>query len=167
MSETGAPTADGKLARLAGLPLFSFGTLMDDGVLELVSGQSRSDLHVEPVVLVDHVQREVIGESFPVLLPQPGGRAPGTLIFGLNQTAMQRILFFEGEEYALDALEVELDGRPVAACHFRDANTYRTGDRTWDLGTWQQSSRAEFLPRARRYMALYGTMSKREADAHW
>ena len=140
---------------------------MDDAVLELVSGQPRGELRVEHVVLRDHVQREVIGESFPVLLAQPGGRASGTLIFGLSGTAMQRILFFEGEEYALGALEVEFDGQVVAACHFRDANTYRTGSTIWDLASWQTQARAEFLPRARRYMALYGTMSKRDADAHW
>lgn len=148
-------------------PLFCFGTLMDTSVLALVSAQPLQELTVVPAMLRDHVQREVIGESFPVLVPEPGGTASGSLIHGLDETALERILFFEGDEYRLAPLTVIVDGTSLEASHFEDANTYRTGERSWDLASWQTVHRAEFLTRAKAYMQLFGTMSKAEADAHW
>ncbi len=140
---------------------------MDPTVLELVSGQQPHELAVVPALVHDHVQREVIGESFPVLVPAPEGVAQGCLIHGLNEVALGRILFFEGEEYRLAPLTVYVDGACCAASHFANANTYRTGEQHWDLQTWQRDHRAAFLPRAAAYMQLFGTMSKAEADALW
>lgn len=149
------------------LPLFCFGSLMEPAVLALVSGQPEGSLRVEPAVARDHLQREVVDESFPVLLPAPGERAAGQLVHGLDATALDRVLFFEGAEYALAPLSVDVADEPVQAQYFRDSGFYVTTGSPWNFARWRRDDLDTFLVRARRYMDLYGSASVAQADAAW
>lgn len=149
------------------LPLFTFGTLMDTEVLQCVSGILPSTLAIIPARVVDRVQHEVLGEGFPILLPAPGQEVLGRLIFGLTETAMQRILFFEGDEYATQPLTVETDGASQEALYFKDSGVYETTGKSWIFSQWHESEHATFLERTQQYMRLFGTMSTTEADRYW
>lgn len=149
------------------LPLFTFGTLMDAEVLEHVSGVSPSTLTIIPAQVIDHVQREVIGEGFPILLPAIGQVASGRLIFGLSETAMKRILFFEGDEYETAPLTVKADKTSHEALYFKDTGIYETSGKSWVFDQWLASDHSRFLEQSRDYMLLFGHMTAAEADRHW
>ena len=140
---------------------------MDPEILALVSGMPLSELDIRPATVIDHVQREVIGEVFPVLVPAPGQHADGFLIYGLSAQALDRILFFEGEEYRLEPLTVRLSDGLHAARYFRDTAVYQISEHSWDFDGWRIKERDEFIRRTNDYMALYNTMSAADADAHW
>lgn len=148
--------------------LFSFGTLMDIDVLLRVTKLPGEAIGLRRAMLPNHRQRQVLGESFPVVQPLAGAMTEGVLIDGLTPQAIARIRFFEGDEYRLDEIAVQLpDGTTEPARYFADTERYRVADHAWDLQTWQRTEKALFLQRIDQYMPLYGTMSATEADAYW
>lgn len=149
------------------LPLFCFGSLMDAEVMHIVSGCALAELDIIDAQARDHVQREVHEESYPILMAAPGQSARGRLVRGLDQQAMDRILFFEGDEYTLDTLQVHTDDGAELACWFRDTGAYQDTGREWSFEQWREQARENFIDTTRRYMTLYGRMTATEADAHW
>lgn len=149
-------------------PLFSFGTLMDADILATVSGQPLSALHCEAAGVSGYAQREVVGQDFPVLVEDARATTTGVIISGLNELALDRILFFEGDEYRLQDIDVQSEsGQTVACQYFTDTAVYDVRDTPWDFDAWQMREKADFLIRTRNFMTLYGRMSATDADAFW
>lgn len=150
------------------LPLFVFGTLRDPLVLGLVLARDAASVPVRRASLHGHVTVTLPGESYPVLAPRRDARAPGLLLDGLDAEDMARIAFFEGDEYAFEeATVVAYDAGEVSALLCAERSRRAGARPPWRLETWQRDHRADFLPAARSYMALYGRMSVAEADARW
>lgn len=150
------------------LALFAFGTLMDPDVLRLVAEHDPETLQLEPAMVTAHARRWVQEDHYPVLVPDDKSCTQGMIIRGLSHTAMQRIEFFEGEEFTLRELLVEnAQGQTERVNYFADNQRKPVSEQEWLLEHWQQSTKAEMLPRVRRYMACHGHMSAAEADAYW
>jgi len=150
------------------LALFSFGTLMDADLLELVSQQSIDSLVLEPVRVVDHVRRWVLDDHYPVLVPENGRDTQGLIIRGLNENSMKRIVFFEGEEFTLQVIDVlRVNKQTETVKYFADNHRKVISDTEWSMEEWQRTTKPDTMPRVRRYMQCYGRMSAAEADAFW
>lgn len=148
--------------------LFSFGTLMDAELLELVSGQSISSLVREPVVVHDHVPLWVKDDHYPVLVSRDRANTEGLIIRGLEQEALDRIIFFEGGEFSVQSIEVtNACGITESVQYFADNDHKEISDFIWRLELWQQTTKPDTMPRVERYMQCYGKMSVLEADAFW
>jgi len=150
------------------LPLFVFGSLMDRDVLRIVSNMEDSQLSHTEGHAIGYRQQEVTGESYPVLMPDDAKQTEGILIDGLSDTAMQRIHFFEGDEYALAELKVSTtDNANILANYYRDTGVYEILESGWNFRQWQRTHKTSFLQRCENYMQLFGTMSATEADRYW
>lgn len=149
-------------------PLFSFGTLMDTDLLELVCEQALSELQLEPATLNDFKPCWVENDHFPVLVSERGAVTNGVIIRGLSELAQQRIIFFEGGEFAVNTLMVvNSAGLAETVNYFADTQRLLISERVWLLNDWQQLTKADTLPRVQRYMQCFGKMSIDEADAYW
>ena len=150
------------------LPLFTFGTLMDTELLQLVCEQSIDTLTLTPAWVQDHARRWVLDDHYPVLVPTPGQRTEGLILQGLDACAMERIVFFEGEEFSLKTLVVtQADGSSQTVQFFADNQRKPVSEMEWQLDDWQRSTKQDTLPRVERYMRCFGKMSIAEADAYW
>ena len=150
--------------------LFVFGSLMDRDVLSLVAGMEVSTLELQAATVSGYQQAEVAEESYPVLVESAGSGCNGLLIYGLTRIALDRILFFEGEEYLLSPISAhpkETGNQAVNAFYFRDAGVYSVLENAWSFETWQAEHKESFLVASREYMALFGSMTAAEADAYW
>jgi len=165
--------------------LFVFGSLMDSDVLQLVTDMSIADLSIEKAAAMGYRQCEVSEESYPVLVVDDTSVCHGLLIGGLTPLALQRVLFFEGEEYALKPIRLlggnrvseNLCGEPTAvdtvsdrsvnAYYFSDTGEYTVRAESWDYDNWQQHHKSSFVVASASYMRLFGQMTAAEADAHW
>lgn len=148
--------------------LFTFGTLMDTELLELVCEQAVHTLVLQPAHVADHGRRWVIDDHYPVLVPESGSRTQGVIIRGLSEAAMDRIVFFEGEEFSLREISVVSDsGESENVLYFADNHRKRISDSDWSLSDWQRSTKPDTMPRVQRYMQCYGKMSAADADAYW
>ncbi len=148
--------------------LFSFGTLMDTELLEIVCGQSLDTIIREPAHIKDYIALWVQNDHYPVLVPREGATTQGVIIRGLTDEALDRIIFFEGGEFSLQNVEVQ-NARNVreSVIFFADNALKSVSDTPWHLEQWQRATKPDTMPRVTRYMQCYGVMSVDEADAYW
>lgn len=150
------------------LALFSFGTLMDTDLLPLVCEQAMDTLALETAVVPERSRRWVLDDHYPVLVAEEGRTTEGLIIRGLEPEALNRIVFFEGEEFNLEPLSVQkANGDWEQVQYFADTNLKEISTWEWTLTEWQRTTKADTLNRVVRYMQCYGKMSIAEADAYW
>jgi len=141
---------------------------MDAELLTLVSEQALDTLTLESSIVANHRRRWVLDDHYPVLVPAEGEFTQGLIIRGLNTRALDRIIFFEGEEFFLTPIEVQLEnGQWEKVQYFADNHRKEISDTDWSLEEWQRTTKADTLPRVIRYMQCFGKMSRAEADAYW
>ena len=141
---------------------------MDTELLPLVSEQALDSLTLQQATVPDHRRRWVLDDHYPVLVPAHGETTRGLVIRGLTEEALNRIIFFEGEEFSLSPIDVQLDnGSWEAVSYFADNHRKEISDSDWSLEEWQRTTKADTMPRVARYMKCYGKMSRAEADAYW
>ncbi|WP_052715911.1 gamma-glutamylcyclotransferase family protein [Devosia chinhatensis] len=80
-------------------PLFAYGTLQDQGILEAVLGRPVAPLAFSPASLPHHRVVTYPGRPYPALIPDAGAHASGTLISGLADDDYIALDAFEGNEY--------------------------------------------------------------------
>ena len=150
------------------LPLFVYGSMRDVDVRVLVLGLDRPEIRTEPAWMPGVTAARVPGESYPYLVPSEGAWAPGEVLYGLDETCLDRIRFFEGDEYTLLPCEVErVSGERIAATHFVAVAIPSAPVVAWSLDRWQASEKARFLSMARKYMAGWRHGTRTEAEALW
>ena len=150
------------------LPLFVYGSMRDVEVRSLVLGRTPPAFQTEPAWMPGVAAAVVPGESYPYLVSVEGGRASGELIHGLDERCLDRIVFFEGDEYAFVECEVErAGGERVAAMHFGGVAIPDAPVTAWSLQRWQAREKPAFLSMAREYMALWPRATRAQAEAAW
>ena len=141
---------------------------MDTELLSLVCKQAMETLILEPAEVPDRSRRWVLDDHYPVLVEESGRTTDGLIIRGLEEEALKRIVFFEGEEFNLEPLSVvKPDGQWEQVQYFADTNLKEISTSEWSLAEWQRTTKADTLNRVVRYMECYGKMSIAEADAYW
>ena len=150
------------------LPLFCFGSLMDREMLSCVLDRSLDDIELESATIQGYVKACLPHESYPILVPDARGEARGILIRGLDKRDLERIVFFEGEEYELAPCQVRPDAGVCVEALFFDEGIMPPAESTaWDFDRWQREDKAFMLRQSRRYMSCFGKMSAAEADVFW
>ena len=148
--------------------LFVFGSLMDAEVLEIVLGRQLASQNRQAAYL-NHYQRLcVVNECYPGLRQAPGKCVQGCLLSDLSPFDVDRVCYFEGEEFSLAECEVVLHNQKTAgALMFQlEANTQLT-QVEWSLLSWQRSDKAIFMQMAKRWMQGYGVADFKTAQQLW
>ena len=150
------------------LPLFVYGSMRDADVRALVLGPECPEVRAEPAWMPRATTALVPGESYPYLVSVEAARAPGEVLYGLDATCLDRIRFFEGDEYAFVECVIERrGGERIAAMHFGGVGIAQAPIVAWSLERWQANEKARFLSMAREYMAGWRRATRDEAEAVW
>ena len=150
------------------LPLFVYGSMRDEDVLALVLGRNHPEIRIEPAWMPDAAVALVPGESYPYLVSVEGTRVPGEVIHGLDERCLERILFFEGEEYAFVECIVERPGgERIGAMHFGGIAIPEGPVVPWSLDQWRAREKTRFLSMTREYMATWRRAARFEAEVLW
>jgi hypothetical protein len=147
---------------------FFFGSLLDADVTELVLGRRLAPDAWEPATLDGYARALFAKESYPIIVPRPGGRVPGAVVRGLSAADHARIVWFEEGEYDVRPVPTTLaTGRRIEAyaCVTRPHVPQRPGE--WSLTRWQREDKAEFMALANLWMSLHGRVTVAEAEALW
>lgn len=135
--------------------LFFYGTLRDPELLQIVLGHAPSGLR--PARLADHAVRWAEGQSFPMIVGEPGGVAEGVLL-DLSAEAVARLDFYEGGfAYDLRDVTVAAAGPQRARCYFPAPGRWLPGA-PWLLSDWQARWGPTTRTAAREAMGEYGRM---------
>lgn len=130
---------------------FFYGTLCHAPLLETVLGRS---VDSRPGQLTDHAVFWAEGESFPLIVEQPGGTADGILVRGMTEVDIARLDFYEGT-FAYHTRDLALADGTIARVYFPDPGHWQPG-RPWQLADWVAARGAVVTATAADFMALYG-----------
>ncbi len=148
-------------------PLFFYGTLCHIPVLSTVLGRSLTDADLRPAVLPDHAAYWVGGQSYPMIVPQPGAAAQGLFVDGLGPDDIARLDFYEGgHDYALRWVEVTTDRGPQRAqVYFADHGD--AAGAPWVLDDWVAQWGALTVLAAQDAMGWYGQVPAEKIEARF
>ncbi len=147
---------------------FFYGTLRDPLVRERVLGRPVPAATVHPASLPGWAVRHVAGESWPMIVPAPGGVAEGVVIEGATAGDLARLVFFEdGDDYRLEPVAVTLaDGRRAPAAMFRPVDGAEAGP-PWDFEAWRAADGGLLAETLAEFMEWFGRRSADEAHGLW
>jgi len=111
---------------------FFYGTLMAFPILSrVIYGTQYCDpwqkerLRIRPAILYDHCRHRVRGVDYPGVIPQQGKCVRGTVVEGLSKMDIEKLDYFEGNEYdrRMVAVKVLLDEKQI-----ENKETHREGE---------------------------------------
>lgn len=147
---------------------FFFGSLMDQEVLEIVVGRTVLEEEMITADLHGYRRVSVANESYPALAHTPNQTVEGVLIESLDAPEALRIMYFEGEEYKPEEVQLQLKNqRPLKAFCFLPSPDLEIVDLEWDFEQWRKKHLNDFLHLSEEWMASYGNMEFAEVNAQW
>lgn len=147
--------------------LFFFGSLMDPDLVRLVLDREIADVTFTPAALLGYERLRAKNESFPIIMPTPGGRVEGMLVGGLTADDVLRIRWYESDDYALQPCLVGIGDRRHEAHVFLATETLEAEDIAWDFAHWAATEKPMCIALATEIMAQYGQISSVELTRRW
>jgi gamma-glutamylcyclotransferase (GGCT)/AIG2-like uncharacterized protein YtfP len=139
---------------LLNLPMFVFGTLMDEDLLRIVLGHAIPEQCREVAHLKGWRRPVIAGRTYPMLRPHATGRVAGLLLRDLNEQDRDRLDYYEGPEYRLGVVEVRSSGGTrEQALAYLCPEGIAAGGRDWRLETWRLRHKRAAIARVRGLMA--------------
>ena len=135
--------------------LFFFGSLMDRDFLAVVLGRDAGDLPLVPARLHGFARRRARGETFPVLVPSPGGSVEGLVAQGFTPEDIARLSYYETPDYALHPFPVETAEGRLEAHVFLATARLEAEETPWDFAHWAATEKPLGLLLATALMAHY------------
>ncbi|MEM9601650.1 MAG: gamma-glutamylcyclotransferase family protein [Pseudomonadota bacterium] len=147
---------------------FFFGSLLDADVRAVVIGRPVPDRDCAAVVLDGYRRVRVVDESYPALVASPGDSVDGILVSGLSAEEALRILWFEGEEYQPEAVQVRFErGGFDEAYTFLAAPDLGLTAEPWDYAAWANDALPDYVSMTAEWMDGYGENDFAAQDAIW
>ena len=145
---------------------------MDKDVLACVIGeQPEPRIYQTPARLGGYRKVRLPHEFYPMLVPDAESWAEGVAIHGLNKHELNRIVFFEGEEYELAPCQIKVGVEPELSClealFFDEGIMPPPRSQNWDFEEWRTEHKDYLIRQTTVYMSYYGKMSAAEADVYW
>ncbi len=118
--------------------IFLYGTLCHGPLRALVSGEE--DGQLVPASLPDHAVYWARGESYPLIVSEPGSAASGLLIVDPSPRAVARMDYYEaGFGYGLQTVTVDTESGPVTAKVYLPPPSGVVVGAPWDLDVWART----------------------------
>jgi hypothetical protein len=147
--------------------MFFFGSLRDQDLLAVVLGRSIDDLIFTEATLLGFERRRARDEAFPIIVPHPGGRVDGVVVDGLTAADLDRIQFYESDDYELRPFAVETPAGRVEAQVFLPTEALEDEGVTWDFEVWLEEEKPMCLFLAEELMSYYGVLTPEQYEALW
>ncbi len=129
---------------------FFYGTLRDRDVRAFVLGPDSDTWTVTAAVLRGWRAAVVAGRTYPAAVPRRGAVSDGIVIDGIGEGALSRLLAYEGPEYLLRRLDVEVAGRgrfceTAPAFVFAASRDCVVSPAAWRFDEWRRRHRMSVL----------------------
>ncbi|MEX2453227.1 MAG: gamma-glutamylcyclotransferase family protein [Rhodospirillaceae bacterium] len=127
---------------------FFYGTLIDPDVRTLVLGrEAAASCRVEPANLPGWRAVRVQGKTYPAVVERRGATTGGMIADGLPEAAMARLIAYEGPEYVVRDLPVEIgaDGGRTVASVFVAGPECRITTAFWRFADWERRDKRRFV----------------------
>jgi gamma-glutamylcyclotransferase (GGCT)/AIG2-like uncharacterized protein YtfP len=139
------------------MKIFVYGTLLFKPVMEMVVKQNFKS---RPACLYNYTRNCIKGRIYPGIVEQRHSKVDGLIYYGVTQTAIQRLDYFEGIEYQRKTLQVKVisgelifaDTYVVSSEHINDVE-----EKHWDADDFQRKYMSEYIEHVKIIMASYSS----------
>ena len=126
-------------------PLFVYGTLRDLDVLEALLGRVLPDRQRVDATARGFAAVHYPGQVYPALIANPGGAAPGLLLYGLTVIELGILDAFEGEEYRRDTIKAQDRSGTIKADVYLPVAAIDPNAAPWTLEQWTALHKSSVL----------------------
>lgn len=149
-------------------PFFFFGTLRDADIFRAVIGRPMAAFATAPASLDGHAVERLAEWPYPRLVVRDGALARGLLVDGFTAAEVDRMCFFESEEYEMRQIEVRTSTGPRAVACFIADERMESSALAWSLDDWRRLAKDRALAETEICMTEYfGRVSRRDLDRQW
>ncbi|MCE2510303.1 MAG: gamma-glutamylcyclotransferase, partial [Alphaproteobacteria bacterium] len=139
------------------MDVFFYGAFLDQDILKIVFCEPEGREGMAEATLHGYRRVCVPGETYPYLIPFPASSVDGLVRLALDETAMARLLHFEGSDYRLAPVTVE---HAPKATHTTLMAFLRAGRqppvfRPWHIDRWRRFQKRPALTPARAHKKRY------------
>lgn len=126
---------------------FFYGTLLDADVQSLVFGRALAESAVCTAVLENVRTAQTRARLYPVLARREGARTAGVLVSGLTDADVARLIYYEGDGYAMREVAVAVGPGPMKdAWTFVPVRRLAALPSNWSLADWQRRLKPREIP---------------------
>ena len=150
--------------------IFLYGSLLEKNLRDVVFADSLHNTRIETAIALGYSTLRYPQESFPVLLPRVGQSAKGILLIDPTAEALERMAFYEGDEYEIASLSVTLDTGEVIHAQYNRALELDgvVFEEPWCLHKWQATESQILVEITKQYFTRgWGIMDVTQADKLW
>ena len=123
--------------------VFAYGTLQLEEIVHRLCGKTFKS---SPAKLFSYRRQQVKGCDYPAILPSENHLVDGTLIFDVDDLSMQKLIYFEGDEYKMVDEVVQSGNKKVKAKVFVWKNSPRLLSKNdWNLEQFKKESLYGYL----------------------
>ncbi|MGB0843706.1 MAG: gamma-glutamylcyclotransferase family protein [Alphaproteobacteria bacterium] len=147
--------------------LFFYGTLLDTDIFEGISGLNLSDVKTSKAIRMGFACEGMANWPYPMLVEKQGAELTGLIFHDIQDPALSRIKFYEGDEYELVEVDVHVDGKPAKARVFEGGAAQTSSGLNWSLANWQMSEKAKTMKIINLMMPKFTTLSYDDFNRQW
>jgi hypothetical protein len=150
--------------------VFLYGSLLEPQLRDVVFADALGNTLIKGATANDFATLKYPGEAFPVLMPWPFQKATGVVLIDPPAVALERMAFYEGDEYEIATLAVTLSNGDQIQAEYNKALELDglVFNDFWCLDTWRKNESHIMIEMAKRYMdRCWGQMNIIEADHVW
>lgn len=141
---------------------------MDLELLEAVLGRKANGLSFTPGWLKGYVADTAARYSFPTLIEHRTGRVDGVIVKGLTAADVDRIAYFEDEDYTVTVADIATAEGDISAQVYVATTRLKSSGKPWSFDHWRIHDKPLLLAVTRRVMAEhYGITPMSEIDVVW
>jgi Gamma-glutamyl cyclotransferase, AIG2-like len=153
---------------LSGHTFFFYGSLMDRDLLEAVIGRDANHLIFTPGWLKGYVAEVAANYSFPTLVESRHGRVDGLIAQQLSTADVERIAYFEDEDYTPIVADIATAEAEISAQFYVATARLKSSGKAWNFDSWRRRDKPLLLAVTRKVMREhYGLTPMSEIDAVW
>jgi hypothetical protein len=141
---------------------------MDRDLLEAVLGRDSGHLNFTPGWLKGHVAEIAANYSFPTLVERRAGRVDGIVAERLTASDVERIAYFEDEDYAPAVADIATATGEISAQFYAATTRLKSSGKPWNFDCWRSHDKPLLLAVTRKVMSEhYGVTPMSKIDAVW
>lgn len=125
--------------------LFTYGSLMCNDIMQIVSGMSAPH---QKGLLDGYYRSQILGETYPAIVAQPGRQVEGVVYFNLSANALAKLDTFEGAYYTREEITVTCENMQlVSAMAYILKPDYHhiLNGKPWNFNSFLATGKKEFL----------------------
>ncbi len=123
--------------------IFVYGTLLSPVILEKLTGKS---FKTSEAVLFGYKRYCVKNCDYPAIIQQEGSKITGLMIENIDDSTLDLLSFYEGDEYVKERVTINLNGKSTDAFTFVwvHGNEFLENEE-WDFRGFEKSSFEHYL----------------------